>query len=117
MSGTPCRIIIEGNRLQAYARLFAGLSHTASAPPVAEQVIAAAQSVCQLGTATYDGKEVMTDAQQERAPVIMGTANAELAKVDFAKPITPEIAEHISAALVKAGNDLNSLLSDVLANP
>ncbi len=41
MSGQVCKIIIEGNAL-----------------------IGAAQAVCELGSGTYDGVEIMTDEQQ-----------------------------------------------------
>ena len=55
MSGLICEIIIRGNRLQANT-----------------------QSICELGTTTYDGQEVMTDAQQQEAVDLMTAANTKL---------------------------------------
>lgn len=52
MSGQVCLIIIRGNHTQANA-----------------------QSLCQLGTTSYDGKEIMTDAQQLLATELMEDFN------------------------------------------
>lgn len=74
MSGTVCLIIIRGNMLQAAMRTVIaqwGDAHYTDG----EIAIANAQSLCQLGTFTYDGVEVMTDAQQLRATNMMLALN------------------------------------------
>jgi hypothetical protein len=58
MSGLVCEIIIRGNALQA-----------------------SVQSACQLGTTTYDGEEVMTDADKQAVVDIMTDCEKKMLKV------------------------------------
>ena len=75
MSGTPCLIIIRGNRAQANTRYALSQPLPKDTFLLAEQLIGGFQSLCSLGTTTYDGVEVMSDEEQESAASIMGAYN------------------------------------------
>ena len=85
--------------------------------PEAFQAIGAATSVCQLGTFTYDGQEVMTDAQQAQAPAIMGAFNAEAQKFNLKHRLSVPESERAAQLLQDVTDKLNALLADVLSNP
>lgn len=75
MSGTACLIIIRGNRAQGNTRAALAGPLSTSAALTAQQLIGGFQSLCNLGTSTYDGAEIMSDEQQESASALMGAYN------------------------------------------
>lgn len=75
MSGTACLIIIRGNRAQGNTRAALAGPMATSAALTAQQLIGGFESLCELGTGTYDGAEIMTDEQQESASALMGAYN------------------------------------------
>lgn len=114
MSGTVCTIIIHGNRLQAL--MAASLAKFSPNYPPAQYAIGNAQSLCQLGTLTYDSAEVFTDDQKERATVMMGKLN------DIAQPIIDSDPDHhkkaaLLAAIVEFNAEAEALLAEVVAEP
>lgn len=114
MSGTPCLIIIRGNRAQANTRTaMAGPMSTVTVMS-ANDLIGGFQSLCQLGTTTYDGAEVMTDAQQVQATDIMGAYNTTIEPLLVNSHATPSA---VAAVITAALGQVNALLDAVLANP
>lgn len=115
MSGTICRIIIQGNRAQANTRYTIDtLALNAAARQKSEQLIGGFQSLCNLGTGTYDGVEIMTDAQQAEAVTRMSAYNDDLGNLLVnAHPNRDKICALIARVL----DDVNVLLDAVTNNP
>ena len=116
MSGTICEIIIRGNRSQALAESFADAA-PGGILPNARLAAHQALTLCQLGTTTYDGEEVMTEPQQERATAIMGEFNDAAARVDASHPFNHREVSIVDTMLVIFNRNAQQLIDDVLANP
>jgi hypothetical protein len=98
MSGTVCEIIIRGNRLQAFAETF--LDAAGGIMPNARLAAHLALTLCQLGTTSYDGAEVMTDDQQKLATQIMDDFNIAAITVDASRRFDGK--EHARADMMLA---------------
>lgn len=116
MSGVVCEIIIRGNRSQALAESFADAAPD-KVMPNARVAAHQALTLCQLGTTSYDGKEVMTDDQQERATKIMGEFNDAARTVDTRVTFSPREFAHADMMLAIFNNKAQFLIDEVLANP
>ncbi len=116
MSGLRCIIIITGNRSQAYSRAIAeNYQQFPEIVAAANYSSGVALSLCQLGTAEYDGEDVMTEAQQLQATQIMGAFNTEIAPYsDIRKPGD---RSSIMDGLSSFNNSGDELLAEVQANP
>lgn len=111
MSGTVCLIIIRGNMLQALMR--STIERWGGDYPDAQVAIGNAQSLCQLGTFTYDGVEVMTDAQQLRATDMMRDLNDVVLPIIEAGGFSPHDRRVIHQAIVKFIDLAEALLAEV----
>lgn len=80
--------------------------------------IASALSLCQLGTTSYDGSEVMTDEQQENATVAMLVANnaAQMLHDRLHGADTQRFAAEICAWADEFNGEASAILNDVVAN-
>ena len=115
MSGRPCIIIITGNRSQAYARSIAANMVNASVIESANYAEGVALSLCQLGTYSYDGAEVMTDEQQQEAIDLMTAFNDAIAP--YATSTQHKDVDAIMAAFAKFNGAGDTLLASVVVAP
>lgn len=110
MSGLACRIIIDGNRLQAVMRTVIAQwsdEHFTDG----EVAIGNAQSLCQLGTSDYDGVEVMDDTQKQRANDMMVTLlDVVLSIVELGR-----LSHRDKHAIADAVNTFNDVAEALLA--
>lgn len=112
ISGEVCRIIIEGNKLQALSRAALILAPSAlGLTRSVNEAIGNAEALCELGTGTYDGVEIMSDAQKEQANAIM---------VDYVGEIGPCVrAQFLSMrdvqTIQKAAETFNTLADALFA--
>lgn len=114
MSGQVCEIIIRGNRLQALMRSVIA-QWTGADYPQAQLAIGNAQALCQtLAGLVYDGVEVGTDDQRDRATNMMQTL---ISKVEPLVNMAHHTGHHrgvILDAVTSFNSDAEALLAEVV---
>lgn len=112
MSGTPCKIIIQGNRAQGNTRMALSGPMSTGVSLAAQQLIGGFESLCELGTSEYDGSDPMTDAQKQSAVDIMSAYNVAIEPLLVGHGPPSSIAVLVTGAL----GQVTALLDAVLAN-
>lgn len=114
MSGTACLIIIRGNRAQGNTRSALAGPLSTSAALTAQQLIGGFESLCNLGTSTYDGAEIMSDEQQESAAALMGAYNDAVEPLLLANGAST--ARAVADLITATHGKVYALLAAVTAN-